>query len=128
MPHSRTFMAVLCVTLGFLLELFLPPDALAQFTAVTQGPLGNIASGFGVAWGDYDGDGDPDLYISNDGPNRLLRNDGADVFSDVTAPPLDNAGNGGSVAWGDYDNDGDLDLYLVNYLTPNRLFRNDGAA
>ena len=68
-----------------------PEEAHAQFTAITRHPLGNQASGFGVAWGDFDGDGDPDLYLSCDGPNLLLRNDGNDDFTDVTmrSAPLD---------------------------------------
>jgi hypothetical protein len=126
MPRFH-FMAAIVATAAIVFSLLTPGEGLAQFTAITKHPLGNNASGFGVAWGDFDGDGDPDLYISNDGPNLLLRNDGAGDFTDVTAPPLDNGDNGGAVIWGDYDNDGDLDLYLVNYLTANRLFRNEGA-
>ena len=100
----------------------------AQFTAITKNPLGDNGSAFGVSWADYDRDGDPDLYISNDGANLLLRNDGGGNFTDLTAPPLDDGGNGGSSVWGDYDNDGDPDLYLVNYASSNHLFRNDGAS
>src|SRR5678815_1017659 len=105
-----------------------PATARAQFTAITKQPLGNNGSAFGFAWGDFDRDGDLDLYVANDGPNLFIRNDGGGTFTDVTAPPVDNGDNGGSAAWGDYDDDGDLDLYLVNYLTANKLFRNDGAA
>jgi ASPIC/UnbV protein/VCBS repeat protein/flagellar hook capping protein FlgD len=131
-PKARPAPARPCGVAALVLVLVLgalaaAPSA-AQFTAVTRGPLGDQGSGFGVAWGDYDNDGDPDLYLVNDGPNLLLRNDGNGNFTDVTSPPLDNAGNGGAAVWGDYDNDGDLDLYLVNYLSANRLFRNDGAA
>jgi len=91
----------------------------------TEGPLGGSSDSRGVAWGDYDGDGHLDLYVSNDGANMLLRYDGG-AFTDVTASPLDDGGDGAGVAWGDYDNDGDLDLYLANNGA-NRLFRNDGA-
>ena len=80
-----------------------------------------------MAWGDYDGDGDPDLYVTHDGPNLLVRNDGSDRFTDVTATPLDDGNNAASAPWGDYDNDGDLDLFLVNYLAASKLFRNDGG-
>lgn len=81
-----------------------------------------------VAWGDYDLDGDEDLYLTNDGPNRLFRNDGGDVFTDVTA----SAGVGNDqfsvgAAFGDLDNDGDLDLYVVNFSSgPDVLYRNNG--
>jgi hypothetical protein len=80
-----------------------------------------------VAWGDYDNDGDQDLYLArHGGANKLFRNEGDGSFSDATSPPLDDAGNGRGVVWGDYDNDGDLDLYLVNANSANKLFRNEG--
>ena len=73
--------------------------------------------GMGVASGDYDNDGDIDLYVTNWGANALLRNDGAARFEDVAAA----AGVAGD-AWStaavffDADGDGDLDLFVVNYL------------
>jgi hypothetical protein len=73
--------------------------------------------GMGAAVGDYDGDGDPDLYVTNVGPNVLYRNDGNGRFSDVT----ETAGVG-DTAWGtsavffDADSDGDLDLFVANYV------------
>ena len=81
----------------------------------TSGPLGDTGNGRGVAWGDYDNDGDLDLYLANSGQaNQLFRNEGGGTFVDATSGPLGDTGNGRSVAWGDYDNDGDLDLYLAN--------------
>ncbi len=99
-----------------------------RWTNVTNGPLGASAS-YALAWGDYDGDGDDDLYLSNSSQaNKLLRNDGSGSFTDVTSAPLDLVGTGQGVAWGDYDNDGDLDLYVAMFSgNPNRLFRNDGG-
>lgn len=93
--------------------------------------------GSGLAWGDYDNDGDPDLFLVNfsgsildadaaGGRHALYRNEGGGRFSDVTERAgLDAPSYGQGAAWGDYDNDGDLDLYLTNY-GPNRLYRNDG--
>ncbi len=79
----------------------------------------------GVAWGDYDNDGDPDLYVSNVGPNRLYRNDGvgADgvvVFRDVAAELGVDRPSGRSFAtwFFDYDNDGWLDLFVADYNQP----------
>ncbi len=74
--------------------------------------------GMGVAVGDYDGDGDRDIFLTGKGPNRLLRNDSGH-FTDVTRT----AGVGGlaedwstSAAFFDYDKDGDLDLFVCNYV------------
>ena len=68
-----------------------------------------------AAWGDYDDDGDPDLYVANDfGPNNLFRNDDG-VLVDITAETAtEDVGFGMGVTWGDYDNDGDQDLYVTN--------------
>jgi len=96
--------------------------------------------GSGVAWGDMDDDGDPDLFLVNyassmlepidahgdAGLCRLYRNDGG-AFVDVTHDVgLDAPIRGCAAAWCDYDGDGDLDLYITAY-GPNRLYRNDGG-
>ncbi len=89
------------------------------FTDVTiKAGLALEAYGMGAAVGDYDNDGDDDLFVSALGQNRLFRNNGDGTFSDVTVP----AGLGGpeefstGTAWFDYDRDGHLDLFVVNYL------------
>jgi hypothetical protein len=72
-----------------------------------------------VTWGDYDNDGDPDLYVSNIGANRLYRND-LGTFEDV-APALElTEPTGRSFAswFFDFDNDGDLDLFVADYESP----------
>jgi len=82
-----------------------------------SGPLSlpDVPSG-GATWADYDNDGWLDLYIVNDGANRLFHNDGGAGFSDVTTlAGVGDIGKGTSAAWGDYDNDGRLDLYLTNW-------------
>ena len=92
------------------------------FTQITTGPLGDRGNSTGVAWGDYDNDGDLDLYVANYGqPSALLRNDGASVFTAITSGALGDDGNGTGVAWADYDGDGDLDLYVVNDGQANKL-------
>ncbi len=73
--------------------------------------------GVGVATGDFDNDGWPDLYVRNFGPDTLLRNRGDGTFEDVTR-----ASGTGELRWGasasfvDIDNDGWLDLYAGNYV------------
>ena len=102
-----------------------------KFTDVTK-EVGLDLSfyGMGAAVGDYDADGDSDLYITAVGSNRLLRNnDGR--FVDVTAEASSDATAsvaGGAETWStsagflDYDNDGDLDLFVANYVEWNREF------
>ncbi len=74
--------------------------------------------GHGIAVGDYDNDGRPDLFLTRWGSYALYHNLGAGRFEDATA----RAGLGGqrecptSAAWADFDNDGDLDLYVCHYL------------
>ena len=81
-----------------------------------------------AAWGDYDNDGDEDLYLTVDGPNHLFRNDGRGRFTDVTeSAGVGNQGVSVGTAFGDLDNDGDLDLYVVNFDGGlDLLYRNDG--
>jgi enediyne biosynthesis protein E4 len=73
--------------------------------------------GMGVAIGDYDNDGYPDIYVTNFGKNILYHNNGDGTFTDVTAKAGVEAG-GWSVSAGflDYDNDGKLDLFVTRYL------------
>jgi len=91
------------------------------FTDVTeQAGLSKIADsnyGMGVAIGDYDNDGYPDIYVTNYGKNVLYHNNGNGTFTDVTEK-AGVAGGGWSASAGfvDYDNDGKLDLFVTRYL------------
>ncbi|WP_456428809.1 CRTAC1 family protein [Rhodocaloribacter sp.] len=88
------------------------------FTDVTdEAGVGDGGYGMGCAVGDYDGDGDLDLYVTNVGPNVLYRNDGDGTFTDVTDEAgVGHPGWGTSAAFLDYDGDDRLDLYVVNYV------------
>jgi len=91
------------------------------FTDVTQeAGLANAGDGnygMGVAVGDYDNDGYPDIYVTNYGKNTLYHNNGDGTFTDVTEKAGVAAG-GWSVSAGffDYDNDGKLDLLVTRYM------------
>jgi hypothetical protein len=88
------------------------------FTDVTdKAGVANKGWGFGVAVGDYDNDGWPDIYVANYGKNRLYHNNHDGTFTDVA----DRAGvalGGWSTGptWGDYDHDGRLDLFVPGYV------------
>ncbi len=89
------------------------------FTDVTdEAGVASRGHGLGVTVGDYDNDGDQDLYVSNFGPNVLYRNNGDRTFTDVTDEA--GVGRGDKVGAGasflDVDDDGDLDLYVGNYV------------
>lgn len=71
--------------------------------------------GMGVTVGDFDGDGLPDLYVMNYGPNRLLRNLGNGRF-ETASVGVDDPSWSVSGAFLDVDADGDLDLYVANYI------------
>jgi hypothetical protein len=93
-----------------------------KFTDVTdEAGVGDVGYGLGVVAGDYDNDGDQDVYVNNFGPNVLYRNNGDRTFTDVTHQA--GVGNGDKVGAGatffDMEGDGDLDLYVANYVDFN---------
>ncbi|MEE8411349.1 MAG: VCBS repeat-containing protein, partial [Acidobacteriota bacterium] len=92
--------------------------------------------GAGAAWGDYDNDGDEDLFLVSAGgpltaaedelaPSELYENRGDGTFTKVEEFPVTRI-VGMSAAWGDYDGDGNLDLVLTGF-NALRLYRNEGG-
>ncbi len=133
----------------------LVPSGKLKFIDVTEkSGAGYAGYGMGVATGDYDNDGDLDIYLANFGSNALLKNNSNGTFTDVTREAgVDDPRWSSSAAFVDYDRDGDLDLFVCNYIdftikgtkrcfaptgepdycspasyrpVPNRLFRNEG--
>ena len=92
-----------------------------------------------MAWGDYDGDGYFDIYVTNWSTrseplpiNALLHNEGNGTFADSTTAAhlgkehfLADGGNSMAAAWADYDNDGDLDLYVADFYEQDYLLENE---
>jgi len=103
------------------------------FTDVTEkAGVANERWGFGVAVGDYDNDGWPDIYVANYGKNRLYHNNHDGTFTDVAEKAGVTLGNWSTGAtWGDYDGDGRLDLFVPGYvhydMANQPVSSNDGA-
>ena len=99
--------------------------------ATDEANLGDAGWGMGCAVGDYDNDGDLDIYITNYGRNTLYANQGDGTFVDVTEyAQVGDERFGTGCAFLDYDGDGYLDLYVANYVdfkhflqtTPNKSY------
>jgi enediyne biosynthesis protein E4 len=114
------------------------PDAM--FTKITEGPIATDAiTVWGLAWGDYDNDGNVDLFAAVDagwsgGCNALYHNEGNGTFTRVNAGPVaEDMGNFLTAGWADFNNDGWLDLFAVDFGkyyrpwgTPNNLLYQGG--
>lgn len=105
-----------------------------SFTKVTDSPVVtdqlNSSSGSFV---DYDNDGDLDLFVANGGffyageNNSLYENNGEGEFKKITDQPFVNdSSQSQSGVWADFDNDADLDLYVTTYLSPDKMYLNNG--
>jgi hypothetical protein len=102
-----------------------------SFTRVTAGAIATSGTNSeGATWGDYDNDGNLDLFVAVGlgGNDLLYRNNGDGSFTRITSGPVvQSGGNSRGCAWGDYDNDGYLDLFVANEQGQNNfLFHNNG--
>lgn len=114
-------------------QLYLNQGGLTFLDATETSGIGlGQAVCVGAAAGDYDNDGDADLYVTTyRGGNHLFRNRGNATFDDVTeSAGVGYVGHSSGTTWFDYDLDGDLDLYLVNIgrFTTDTLARNEICA
>jgi len=107
----------------------------APALGMTGPPRTKAEGGVGCTAGDYDNDGNLDIFVANYGENQLYHNNGNGTFTDVAkAAGLAIENHAVSAEWGDYDNDGYLDLFIASYhgATPDQvpadaLFHNDGT-
>ena len=127
----KKIIAVAIVCMFILVGVF---KAFAQttFTEVAES-LGVAEPGWGVAWVDYNNDGNLDIYTTSGyggaAPNHLFRNNGPPDynFTDVAdSLGVADFSPGTVCCWGDYNNDGYLDLFVACYPGPLRLYRNNG--
>jgi hypothetical protein len=103
---------------GDLMVTLYHQDSSLHFTDITaKAGLTTKGWGMGIAIGDFDNDGLPDIYVTGYGHNVLYRNLGGCKFQDVTAQAHVAGGNFSvSAAWADYDREGRLDLYVSRYV------------
>jgi hypothetical protein len=115
-------------------------DGGGAFTRVSSPVLNGSSSSIAAAWGDYDNDGDLDLFVSRvwfpgspaaSRPNLFYRNNGDGTFTSLTSLPANDPEYQGGASygcnWGDYDNDGWLDLFVANSFGQNNfLYHNNG--
>ncbi|NGX83578.1 FG-GAP-like repeat-containing protein [Aequorivita sp. KMM 9714] len=103
-----------------------------SFEAVTGLSITNeTLASRSINWIDYDGDGDSDLFITNENnsTNSLYRNDGPNNFTQITNLSItQNGKNSAGSSWADVDNDGDFDLFVANWNgQANQLFINENG-
>lgn len=120
---------------GFFLSFSLLSQAQIQYNdSAFQTGTDVLGRSYGVSLGDYDGDGDDDLYVarhkaSTGDSHVLLQCRSSGVFVDITEDVgLTYIGTPHQGIWGDIDNDGDLDLYIICRDESNLLYRNEGGS
>jgi len=115
------------------LLLFAATSLHAGFLKVAEGEIVNDGGWcYGCAWADYDGNGFPDLFVTNNNAgqhksNFLYLNNGDGTFLKILEGPIvGDSGSSYGCTWADYDNDGHPDLFVSNYGENNCLYHNNG--
>lgn len=109
-----------------------PTTSPGFFIKETAGEIANdIDNSSGCAWGDYDNDGYPDVYVANSGTASCLYHNNQDgTFTKVEEEPfISDVSHCSGASWGDVDNDGDLDLFVSTGqlgMYPNWFYLNNG--
>lgn len=129
---TRNFLFSLAILFGNVIHA-------QNFTKITEGPMVNdgiVIQSAGCTWGDFDNDGDEDLFVTNGvlgnaQKNFLFRNEGPEnnfAFVKVEQGNIVNdIAHSRAASWGDYDNDGNLDLFVANQIENNNyLYHNNG--
>ncbi len=98
------------------------------FNRITEGPLVNDSgTSFNSTWGDFNNDGNVDVFVANSRhANFLYMNNGSSFSRVNTDPFLTDLGRSSGCSWVDFDNDGYLDLFVANRDLANFLYRNNG--
>ncbi|MDB6032210.1 MAG: hypothetical protein JWM16_2548 [Verrucomicrobiales bacterium] len=122
--------------LAYLLPLWLclaapaPIQAADPFTKITSDPVVSSSASSSLAWGDFNNDGYPDLYVNtlNSAQSLFYSNNGNGTFTRIVNQSIGtDVGNAFGAAWADYDNDGYLDLFVaVNSAGNDWLYHNNG--
>ena len=120
-----------CNSSGNLKNLLFRNDGGGVFTSITgQSIVDDLATARVGAWGDYDNDGDMDVFVANENNqlNGLYRNEGDGTFTRILSGAIfTDGGDSFGASWGDYDNDDDLDLFVANWSNENNfLYENNG--
>ncbi|HGE70479.1 TPA: T9SS type A sorting domain-containing protein [Candidatus Poribacteria bacterium] len=117
--NTYIFVAILAISSSAFCDEFINKTEIAN--------LAGSEVNNGIAFADYDNDGDLDLYVSADPSDLLYRNNSDGTFTEVAIESgISFVGDGVGIAFGDYDNDGDLDIYIPVNDGADVFFQNDG--